>query len=129
MRVNSSFAAIRGNAEFFTCGIRKSDGAICGTFRTSFSANYPLTTFRIPQSAFRKLLAPPNGVYWHRASPVYSQPMYKPHRASPVYRHFLYANEFGKVAKFVMCEVGINKHLLLCISCMVQCRTTQDYLS
>ena len=53
MRANGRFA-IHGNAEFFRCGMRKSNGVICGTFRTWFSANYPLTAFRIPQSAFCK---------------------------------------------------------------------------
>jgi len=47
MRANGSFA-IHGNVEFFCCRMRKSDEVICGTFRASFFASYPLTTFRNP---------------------------------------------------------------------------------
>jgi len=52
MRANGSFAAIRRNVEFFYLrNAEKWQRVICGTFRTRFSANYPLTTFRNPHSA------------------------------------------------------------------------------
>jgi len=55
MRANGSFAAIRGNAEFFTCGMRKSDK---GQFAERSALDFPqLPIDNFPHSALRKLLA------------------------------------------------------------------------
>jgi len=55
MWANGSFVSAEMRS-FSAAECGKTIIVICGMFRTWFSANYPLTTFRIPQSAFRKIL-------------------------------------------------------------------------